>query len=274
MHPNWHSRSMEKVLPIKLTQKLKKMVIEPLKNGPCLGDILIFWGEGYAFNSEGLPWEPQATWIHLSRCWSSNHGSLQEAGRKRQLHPSESNLRIFSWSCASFKTCRITHIYIYMHIIYAHVGSRISLHILTQKTKQSSNLSPKNKGHLLNPKGKKIKQGAWRWFPGRKSVLENSWPQWPCWCCTSVDAEGERLKLYIYPCLLKGDEKKYKISNFCNEQRAAKTILESTQSFWKTKIEVSAIRKSLELSFRFLYPMISGSTTMNGNSFNHNAPRE
>ena len=94
-----------------------------------------------------------------------------------------------------------------------------------------------------------------------------------------MDAEGERLKLNIYPCLLKGDEKKYKISNFCNEQRAAKTILESTQSFWKTKIEVSAIRKSRELSFRFLYSMISGSVvsgskTMNGNSFNHDAPRE
>lgn len=68
-----------------------------------------------------------------------------------------------------------------------------------------------------------------------------------------------KTKLNIYLCLLKGDEKTYKISNFCNEQRAAKTILESTQSFWKTKIEVSAIRKSRELSFRFLYSMISGS---------------
>lgn len=35
------------------------------------------------------------------------------------------------------------------------MSSRISLHISPQKTEQSSNLTPKNKGHLLNPKGKK-----------------------------------------------------------------------------------------------------------------------
>lgn len=137
------------------------------------------------------------------------------------------------------------------------MSSRISLHISPQKTEQSSNLTPKNKGHLLNPKGKKIKQGAWRWFPGRKSVLENSWPQWPCWCCTSVDAEGERLNsifIFVFWRLMK---RRTRYQTFAMNKGLQKQFWRVLKVFGKQKLRSL---RSGKLSFRFLYSiMISGS---------------
>lgn len=105
-----------------------------------------------------------------------------------------------------------------------------------KKQSKSSNLSPKNKGHLLNPKGKKIKQGAWRWFPGHKSVLENSWPQWPCWCCTSVDAEGERLNSIFIFVFWRGMKRRTRYQTFAMNKGLQKQFWRVLKVFGKQKL--------------------------------------
>ena len=138
------------------------------------------------------------------------------------------------------------------------MSSRISLHISPQKTEQSSNLTPKNKGHLLNPKGKKNQT---------RSVEMVSWTQI---CAGDQLATMTLLMLYehgcwrgktklnYYLCLLRGwkDVQDIKLLQWT---KGCKNNFGEYSKFLENKIEVSAIRKSRELSFRFLYSMISGS---------------
>ena len=69
----------------------------------------------------------------------------------------------------------------------------------------------------------------------------------------------------IFP-MRRGNEKKYKISNCSSEQRAAKTILERTPFGEQNSRPLQSGNHKSSMS--------SGTKTMNGNSFNNDAPCE